>query len=144
MGEPANASRPVELEREDRGALERGQIEAVGELARRRLEVAARELRLAELHLDLGHREERGAAPLVVGEQPREKLAGDVKGRRVSPGDRRGDADVDGLFGLGEHVEGRLVVALAEIAEVGQLVGRGRHERGVLRAPDGLDDVVCR
>ncbi len=131
----------LEAQRDAGGPLQRGEVEAVGELARGGLQVLARELGLVEPDLDAGHREEGRASTVVVREHLGQEAPGEEQGLAVAPGDGVGDARLDGLLQRVEGVEGGL--ALVDVGEVGERVLRGpRHRREALETRRGLDDVI--
>ncbi len=125
----------VQLER-DRGApLERRHVEAIAELARPGFEIPLGEVRLAKLHLDLGHHEERRAALLVVGEEAREDLARFAQRHRIALLDGARGAHVGGVLVHLERVERvAFVAAPSEVAQVAQ-VAQVAHVFGGRRRP---------
>ncbi len=132
----------AELERERGGLFERGEIESIRELARGGFEVTTREHFLAELHLDLGHREERRAAPIVLRQESRKEITRFAERLRIAARDGRGHARLDRFLHLAEHVE-RAVFVVARVAEIAELVGRW-CERDALCRADRFDDVIGR
>ena len=128
-----------ELERQRRRVLQTREVEAVGKLARGRLEIAAGDRGLAKLHLDLRHPEEGRSLTIVIGEQSRKEVAGGTERIRIALRERGVDARIERLVELLEHRE---LIVRDRVTEVGELVGRvGRRRRG-LRPAGRLDHVI--
>jgi hypothetical protein len=136
------ASRDVE--REGCGLLERIEIETVGELARRRLEVTLGELGLVELELHLRHREERRPASIGVAEQARQKAASLDERIPVAESRRRRGPHLERLLllDLAKHRKGGLVLVIDDIAEIGNISRCTGELRSPFESTHGLDDVL--